>query len=241
MTDHYPEHVFLEKHRIGKLAQIREIIFGAQDGLLVPLGVISSVAGAFASNEIVIVAGISEALAGAFSMASGGYLSSQAEHQVYQTEIKKERAAIKAHPQEEIEEMAMLFEEEGMPKERASIMAKEMAEYPELFANTMIQKELGIDPEPAGGPIRDSVVIGFSYLCASLIPLVPYFFIEARSAIPYSIVLTLLALFSLGVIKGRFASLSYVKSGLQILLVGTVSGIGGYLLGVTLPYILGIQ
>ena len=78
---YYPEHIFKEKERIGKLSQIRELVFGAQDGLLVPLGVISSVAGAFNNNQIVIIAGISEALAGAFSMATGAYLASQAERQ----------------------------------------------------------------------------------------------------------------------------------------------------------------
>lgn len=92
--EHYPEHFFREKERVGKLSQIRELVFGAQDGLLVPLGVISSVAGAFNNNQIVIIAGISEALAGAFSMATGAYLASQAERQVHTAEIAKERQSI---------------------------------------------------------------------------------------------------------------------------------------------------
>ena len=82
MHSHNKEDVFGEKGRIGKLSRIREFVFGAQDGLLVPLGVVSSVAGAFNNNHIVIIAGVSEALAGAFSMATGAFLSSQAEKQV---------------------------------------------------------------------------------------------------------------------------------------------------------------
>ena len=99
----------------------------------------------------------------------------------------------------------------------------------------MIQKELGLEPEPPGSPLKDTILIGISYICASMIPLLPYFFIEARTAIPYSIAITLLTLFGLGLLKGKVASLSYLKSGLEILLVGTVSGVGGYLLGTVLP------
>lgn len=239
--DHNPEHIFEEKHRIEKVSRIREIILGAQDGLLVPLGVVSSVAGAFANNQIVLVAGLSEALAGAFSMASGTYLSSKAERQVYEAEIRHEREAIKNYPEDETEEMALLFEQEGMPIEKARVVAKDMYQYPNLFANTMIQKELGLDPEPPGSAMIDTVFIGISYLSASMIPLLPYFFIPAREAIPYSILLTLLTLFGMGLVKGRVASLSYLKSGLEILLVGAVSGVGGYFLGTVLPHFLGIS
>ena len=76
---HNPKHIYKEKDRISKISQIREVVFGAQDDLLVPLGVISSVAGVFSNNHIVIVAGISEALGGSFSMATGAYLTSKAE------------------------------------------------------------------------------------------------------------------------------------------------------------------
>src|SRR5579864_6379990 len=97
----YSEHSLGEKERIGKLSQIRELVFGAQDGLLVPLGVVSSIAGAFNNNHIVLIAGISEALAGAFSMATGAYLASQAEQQVHNAEIAKERQSIQAYPNDE--------------------------------------------------------------------------------------------------------------------------------------------
>src|SRR5260221_2570472 len=111
------QHISEEKTRIGKLSQIREIIFGMQDGLLVPLGVISSVAGAFNDNHIVIIAGISEALAGAFSMATGAYLASHAEEQVHKSEMDKEKKEIEEFPAEEKGEMEILFQKEGVSKE----------------------------------------------------------------------------------------------------------------------------
>lgn len=237
---HRVEHVFEEKERIGKLAQIRELVFGAQDGLLVPLGVISSVAGAFSNNHIVLVAGISEALAGAFSMGTGAYLSSQAERQVQVAAIEAEKAAIERHPEEEEQEMVLLLEREGVPKEEATTMARRMFQYQTLFTNTMVQKELGLDPEPPDTPLEDALYVGLSYLGAAIIPLFPYFFISGMQAIITSILLTFVALFCIGMLKGRFASLPYLKSGLQVLLVGAGSGIGGYFLGTLLPKIVGV-
>src|SRR5579862_2282442 len=118
----YPEHFLGEKERIGKLSQIRELVFGTQDGLLVPLDVVSSVAGAFNNNHIVMIAGISEALAGAFSMATGAYLASQAERQVHAAEIAKERQSIQVYPNDEQKEMGLLLEREGIGANDAQTM-----------------------------------------------------------------------------------------------------------------------
>ena len=231
----------MEKERISKVSQIREVVFGAQDGLLVPLGVISSVAGAFSNNHIVIVAGISEALAGAFSMATGAYLASQAERQVHNAEIMKEEKAIETYPEDEKIEMRLLFEREGMPKPDAASVADLLWKHKRSFINTMVQKELGLEPDPAGGIIQDSLIVGVSYLLAAMVPLFPYFFLTGMAAIITSILATFIALFCIGFAKGKVAALPYFKSGFQVLLVGAGAGIGGYFLGTMLPHILGIK
>ncbi len=237
----YSAHILGEKERIGKLSQIRELVFGAQDGLLVPLGVVSSVAGAFNNNHIVIIAGISEALAGAFSMATGAYLASQAERQVYTAEIAKERQSIQAHPNDEQQEMRVLLEREGMDATDARTIATILWKHKKAFFTTMVQKELGIEPEPPGTPVGDALFVGLSYLAAAGIPLFPYFSLSGEAAIFTSLLATLVALFGIGLLKAKFALLPYLKSGLQVLLVGAGSGIGGYFLGTFLPHVLGIK
>ncbi len=238
---HKPEHIYGEKDRINAVSKIREIVFGAQDGLLVPLGVVSSVAGAFSNNHIVIVAGISEALAGAFSMATGAYLATQAEQQVHTAQILKEEKEIDEYPEDEKKEMSLLFEREGMPNADADTISNMLWKHKKSFIYTMVQKELGLEPEPADNILQDSLLVGVSYLVAAMIPLFPYFFLKGFSAIIASILATFVALFGIGVAKGKFASLPYIKSGLQVLLVGAGAGIGGYFLGTMLPHVLGIQ
>lgn len=242
MTGKYnPEHFLKEKARIGKLSQIRELVFGAQDGLLVPLGVVTSVAGAFNNNHIVIVAGISEALAGAFSMATGAYLASQAERQVHSAEIAQEKKAIKDFPKEEQAEMVQLFEKEGVTRQDSQKLSDILSKHLNSFTITMIQKELGLDPEPPGTPTGDAVMVGLSYLIAAIVPLFPYFFFTGITAISVSMGATLVALFVIGVAKGKVATLPYLKSGLQVLLIGAASGIGGYFLGTILPKLLHLE
>lgn len=238
---HRPEHVYGEKERIARLSRIREVILGAQDGLLVPLGVVSTMAGAFSDNHIVIIAGIAEALAGAFSMATGGYLAFQAEHQVQRSAMASERRAIKKYPSDEKEEMALLLKREGVGKADAQAIADRLWAHQPSFYKTMVEKELGLDPDQPSTAGGSAGIIGVSYLLAALVPLWPYFFWHGEVAIIISICATLVALFFMGVLKGKFATLPYLRSGAQVMLVGAASGLGGYLLGVFLPRLFGLK
>ena len=208
---------------------------------MVPLGVISTVAGAFNDNHIVLIAGISEALAGAFSMATGAYLSSKAEKQVYDTEIEKETKHILRHPNSEKEEMKLILKTEGMSTADSQRVADILARNSNAFTKIMINLELGIDPNPTGTPTGDALYMGASYLISATIPLFPYFFISGIHAIISSIALTLIALFGIGIAKAKFTLLPYLRSGLEVLLIGTGAGLGGYFLGTILPNILGIK
>ena len=97
--------LFEEKNRVAKLSQIREIVFGTEDGLLVPLGVVSGVAGATTNNFYVLIAGLAEAFAGSISMGAGAYLSSKAEREVQEWAIKKEMNEVETVPDEEKREI----------------------------------------------------------------------------------------------------------------------------------------
>src|SRR5215831_2462724 len=111
--------LFAEKERIDRLSRIRQLVFGSLDGLLVPLGVVSGVAGGTGNTKAVIVAGVAEAFAGALSMGAGEFISGRSEAQVQQTEIAKEYAEMRRDPEFELREMAELLENEGLSPEDA--------------------------------------------------------------------------------------------------------------------------
>ena len=231
--------LFAEKTRIERLGRIRQLVFGSLDGLLVPLGVISGVAGGTHDTRAVIVAGIAESFAGALSMGAGEFIASRSEAQVQQAEIRKEQEEIRRNPSFEEREMTHLFAREGVSQEDATEITRLLARYPEAYARTMMEKELGLQMEVPTVRSAEALTMGVSYIIGSIFPLIAYFFFPVLVAFPISLVLTLAALVAVGIIKGRLASLNLARSTLEIVLVGTASAAGGYLLGSVVPHLLG--
>jgi vacuolar iron transporter family protein len=228
---HSADRVIGEASRIARLSRIREFVLGAQDGLLVPLGVVTGMAAAHPARSLVIVAGLAEAVAGALSMGAGSYLASEAEEQLYATEIAHERDEIEQDPHGEAAELALLLEREGLEPARARDVAAGLASHPNVFLRTKVEKELGLSPDAGGAAFGDALVVGGTYLAGAIVPLWPYFFCRLQLALALSLGCTLVALFAVGVAKGRVARLSLVRSGLQVAVVGSVSAGLGYLIG----------
>lgn len=234
-----PEQLFIEKLRIARLSRIRQFMFGSLDGLLVPLGVVSGVAGGTSNSKIVIIAGVAEAFAGALSMGAGEYLSGKSESEVQAAAIRDEREEIAAIPQIERREIELLFTNEGLSADDAAIVAEKITGSERSWLNTMVEKELGLSAEPAESHLKDAVAMGLSYLLASIVPLAPYFFLHVRAAFVLSVALTVVVLVALGVFKGRSAKTSLLRSAAEVVLVGVASAAGGYLLGSLLPHLIG--
>jgi vacuolar iron transporter family protein len=228
-----------EKNRIERLGRVRELVFGSLDGLLVPLGVISGVAGGTGHAQTVIIAGLAEAFAGALSMGAGEFISGRSEAQVHLTEIERERQEMASNPQGEREEMALLLQHEGMALEDARQVVTILERYPNAYTKTMIEKELGLQSDVETVKIPEALTIGISYIVGSIFPLIAYFFFPVTVALPISIGLTIVALVIVGIIKGKLASLNLPLSILEVVVVGMVSAGGGYLLGTIIPRLFG--
>jgi len=231
--------LFSEKERISRLGRIRQLVFGSLDGLLVPLGVVSGVAGGTGNVHAVIVAGVAESFAGALSMGAGEFISGRSEAQVQQTEVQKELDEIRQNPAFELQEMAELLEGEGVATDDAHRIAITLARYPESYHRTMVEKELGLAIDPNTVKVPEALTMSGSYIVGSIFPLIAYFFFPINVALPISLVLTFLALIVVGIIKGRLANLNLVRSALEVVVVGGVSALGGYLLGSLIPRLFG--
>jgi VIT1/CCC1 family predicted Fe2+/Mn2+ transporter len=240
MTDEQiHEHLFDERARIAARGRVRQFVFGSLDGLLVPLGVVSGVAGGTGNLHAVVVAGLAEAFAGALSMGAGEYLSGRAEVQVQRYEIEREGHEIQRNPEVERREIAALFEREGIPPESARQVSRIIATSPEAWLKTMAEKELGLSVDGANDQWIDSLYMGISYLVASSVPLLPYFFLSLRLAFVVSLVATLVALLIIGYVKGTLAHMNILRSALEVVVVGSISGLGGYFLGNVVPSLFG--
>ncbi len=224
-----------ERWRVASLGRLREVVFGAQDGILSTLALVTSVAVAVDQTSTVLVAGLAGALAGMISMATGAFLGSKAEQDVRQAEIAREAAEIEAKPAEELAELIVIFQREGRSYEEARHLADEISQDKDLWLRTLVEKELGISPDDTANPTKDALVMGGSFVLAAFVPIVPHMVLSGWTAIGVSVAAALTGLFVLGVGKGRLVRKSAVLQGLEILGIGAVSAAIGYGLGDGIP------
>ena len=125
-----------------------------------------------------------------------------------------------------------MLEHEGLDRSAAERVAHDLSRNPTVFLRTKVQKELGLSPDSGGAALGDALTVGLSYLAAAFIPLWPYAVLPLMApALIVSVVCTLVALFTLGVVKGRVARQRRGRSGLQVLLIGSVSAGVGFAIG----------
>ena len=224
-----------ERWRVASLVRLREVVFGAQDGILSTLALVTSVAVAVDQTSTILVAGLAGALAGMISMATGAYLGSRAEQDVKRAEVAREAAELEAKPAEELAELTVIFQREGKTYEEARHLADEIAEDKELWLRTLVEKELGISPEETSNPVKDGLAMGLAFVLAAFVPIVPHMVLDGGTAIGVSVAAALVGLFVLGVGKGRLVQRSPVLQGLEILTIGAISAAIGFALGDGIP------
>lgn len=234
------QHLSQERREADLLGEIREALFGMQDGVVSTLAVVSTVGGATGDRFPILVAGIASALAGVFSMAAGEYLSSKSQREIYVAQIEKEREEVRDRPAESEAEVAYLLEAEGLSEASARRVAAELAREPAVLLKTMVEKELGLVVEEGAGALQGAIVMGASFGLASLVPILPYLILPVGTAVWASLALCAAAVFSIGVFKTRWTRRHPLASGLEVVALAAFAGVAGYLFGSVLPALLGV-
>jgi vacuolar iron transporter family protein len=230
-----------EAERIARLSSIREVVFGAQDGLVSTFAVVAGLAAAGVGHLVVLLGGLVSAGAGVLSMSIGTFLASRAQRQLHEAELERERGEIRDHPGEEVAELMAALVARGMSRGDAVEVARRVARHPDLLLNTLAVFELGLAPQRFGSPARDAFVMAGAFGGASLIPLVPFVAGHVLPALAIAGVLTLAALFGVGVVKARVAGVSPIRSGLEVAALAAASGILSFGLGRLASLVLGVS
>jgi vacuolar iron transporter family protein len=229
-----------ERRQASLLGDVREAIFGAQDGLVSTLAVVSTVSGATDNRLTVLIAGIATALAGIFSMAAGEFLSSKSQREIALARIGEEREKVAGRRGEVQAELAYMLGEDGLPEADAADVAATIAGHPEALLNSKVEKAFGIAVEEAhGSPLQGAVVMGIAFGLGALAPILPYLLLPIGAAVYVSVLATAGVLFAIGVVKTRWTRANPLGSGLEILLIGAFAGVVGYFFGSILPTLLG--
>ena len=228
-------HAETRREEIRWLSQIREVVFGAQDGLISTVGFVAGVHGATQDTRLVLLAGIVQMIAGAFSMAAGAYLSTKAEREVVEGQVRAEAARHLEEPYLAQEALLQALEADGLPRDRAYRVVAVISEERRAFLKTFREKVLGVGEAAERVPLSAAMLMGVSFALGAVIPLAPYLVVSGYAALGVAVGLTAVALFGIGVTKAVFAHTAKLLSGIEFLAVAAAAVAVGYVLGLLLP------
>lgn len=221
-----------KRHRgVAGGGNLRAAVFGVNDGLVSNASLILGVAGASANNSIILLSGVAGLLAGAFSMAAGEYVSVRSQREMFEHQIGLERDELAQYPQEEAEELALIYAARGLAREDALKLAKTIIADPAQALDTLAREELGLNPEDLGSPWGVAIFSFLSFAAGALAPLLPFLFLSGARALFISIGVTALALFGIGAAISLFTGRSALRDGLRMLGIGAAAGALTYAIG----------
>lgn len=220
-TRYHSEH----KHTsFNASSNLRAAVFGVNDGLISNVSLILGIAGANANSHFILLAGIAGLLAGASSMGAGEYISVRSQREVFEYQIAIEKQELAEYPDEEKEELSLIYQARGVPPEEATKLANIMIDNPETGLNALVREELGLNPEDMVSPIGAMLSSFFSFAIGAFIPLIPFLFDNSAWNLYISIGLTAISLFAIGAILSLFTNRNPFVLGARMLMVGFVAG-----------------
>jgi len=202
---------------------LRAAVFGVNDGLVSNACLMLGVAGATAQPEVIVLTGLAGLLAGAFSMGAGEYVSVRSQRELFEYQIGLERAELEEYPDEEAEEIALIYQARGLALPEARALAQRLMADPEHALDTLAREELGLNPSELGSPWGAALSSFAAFAAGAIVPLLP-FLLSADRAIPMTIALSALALFTVGCTLSLFTGRSTLWSGLRMVLIGGAAG-----------------
>ena len=225
----------MEGWEMGGGGGVRDVIFGANDGLVSILSLLSGVYGAVTDSRVILIAGVAGAVAGAVSMGAGAYLSSKSEQEVTEKESERKGIRKRRSPEEEQAELVGFYQARGFEKQEADAIARRVGAQMEAEAEYTLGEELGLTSEDAWPPWKAAVLTGLSFAIASVVPILPFAIMEVTPAAIAAAVASIAALFAVGASKATFTRKSWVTSGLEMMAIGTLAAAATYAIGLLFP------
>src|SRR5690348_5040818 len=193
------------EHHFSETEVVRDIVIGMSHGLTVPFALAAGLSGTVRSAHIVVIAGLAEIAAGSIAMGLGGYLAARTDLEHYNAEEQRELLETQEKPEREAEEVAELFRSYGMSEEQVRPVVDAIRSDTGRWVDFMMRFELGLEKPDPDRARKSASLIAASYIAGGLIPLAPYMVSsEVRVALRISAVITLVALFAFGFVKGRY-------------------------------------
>jgi predicted membrane protein (TIGR00267 family) len=230
-----------EGERWHKKVNVREIVFGFNDGSISTLALLAGVTGGALARGQILIAGFSGVIAGAISMAIGAYISSKSEIEHHQSEIERERREIEEVPEIEREEIRQIYMKKAdFTDEELRLIVNRITGDKKAWLDSMMKEELGLFEERFENPVKVGLIMLAAFLVGGLVPITPFLLLSIpQTSLIATSVVTFVSLFLIGVWKTTFTSKYWLLSGMEMVFVGILATVIPYLIGdLLLPSIL---
>ena len=229
-----------EKFHLQGGELIKEITFGANDGIVSVFALLAGVAGAGQSPQTILIALLAATIAGALSMAAGEFISAKGEHEYYAHEIEQERLEIALTPDIEKEEIRLIYQRKGFSGDLLDKVVDQIILDEDRWVHEMVVDELGITDLDQKPSIKTSLIIFFAFILGAMFPVFPYLILVQTSSDPIVLfwiatAVTFGGLFLAGALKTFVTGVNWLKSGIEMLLVGLFAFGVSYLIGMIIP------
>ncbi|HEY2473749.1 MAG TPA: VIT1/CCC1 transporter family protein [Candidatus Cybelea sp.] len=230
-----------QRRTLERRRSVREIVFGAQDGILTTLGIITGVGVAEGERSAVFISGFLALLAGALSMGVGEYLGRKSEREVVRATIDMEKREMAADPQGEFTELVAYYKLKGFSAEEAEMIVRRLTQHPDIYLYEMVRDEFGIDPREAEEPsLRAPLAMTFSFAAGSLVPIVAFLLpLSISVSTLASLLFALAGLFAVGFYAGTLSERNPFRKGIEVAAYGCAVFAISYLAGHFIPPLFG--
>jgi VIT1/CCC1 family predicted Fe2+/Mn2+ transporter len=220
-------------HRAVSGGWLRPAVFGAMDGLVTNVSLIAGVGGGIASvgaashasaSQTLVLTGLAGLAAGAFSMATGEYVSVSSQNELIEAEVSKERFELENHPDAERHELAAVFRQRGVDADLADRVARQVSAHPEQALREHVREELGVDHHDLPSPVTAAAASLVTFAAGALVPLLPY--LAGFDSLAAALILAAIAAFVGGGVVSRITSRPFLRgAGRQLALAAVAAGL----------------
>ncbi len=223
--------------RWHKKINIREIVFGYNDGSVSILALLSGVTSGALAKDQILIAGFSAVIAGGISMAVGSYISSKSEIEYHESEIGREEREIGEIPEVEREEIRQIYMKKAQfPEEELNLIVNRITGDKRTWLDTMMKEELGLFEERFENPIKLGLIMFSAFIAGGILPIIPFLFLPTTyTSLLVAVVITFASLFTIGAWKTTFTKKNWLFSGAEMVFVGILATLIPYLIGQILP------
>jgi VIT1/CCC1 family predicted Fe2+/Mn2+ transporter len=190
-----------EKHFVNRSGWLRAAVLGANDGIVSVSSLIVGVAVATPDPATILLAGVAGVTAGAMSMAAGEYVSVSSQLDIERADIEREKVALREMPERELEELVAIYQERGLSRATAEVVARELTENDALGAH--IRDELGLSEIHTANPLQAAFASGVTFTVAASVPVLAAYLAPASAIIMTVLIVTVLALVALGALGAK--------------------------------------